>query len=160
MELKVQPYSPDMLEDWLSFMREVQSESSAWEAAYLEHPDFSHEVDHIYLLSGELVGYIGGRRAVGASGPKFMIEILAVHPDRQERGYGRRMIEDLKTRLPQGTCLSLWTRDDRARAIYRHWGFASAGRYRRHCHRTGAGHNLFEIVADSGGELEEFERSV
>jgi len=134
--LKLRTYSQQWREDWLSLMTRVQCNSAAWEALYLEHPDFDPECDYGLFEHEQLVGICAGWRmpAEGISlsdSPAYSIEILAIDPACQRKGFGRKLLEMCFAAMQPITALHFWTSDPQASLFYEKLGLVAERRFTR-----------------------------
>lgn len=103
----------------------VQLHSDAWEALYTEKPSFSSECDHIVIDDKEILGIISGHKIQTPENQNvYSIEILAVHPEHQNKGLAKAMIIELSHQLPKASLLTFWTRTTLAKAWYEHLGMS------------------------------------
>jgi aminoglycoside 6'-N-acetyltransferase I len=116
------PHDSDRIEQTAVVLIEAFKDStdswSDYESALAEiHESFQD--DRISLIAldadGAVAGWIGGIRAYG--GHAWELHPLAVRPDRQRRGIGRRLVAALEERVRQlgGTTVYLGTDDETAR---------------------------------------------
>ena len=99
----------------------VQLHSDAWEALYIEKPNFSRQCDHLIIDAEEILGVISGHKVQTPEGQNvYSIEILAVHPEHQNKGLAKAMILELSYQLPKTSLLTFWTRTTLAKAWYEH----------------------------------------
>jgi ribosomal-protein-alanine N-acetyltransferase len=84
---------------------------------------------------------------------------VAVDPDHQRRGFGRRLVADLiaRARAEQRTLVTLEVRvgNASARRLYESFGFVAAGRRRRYYRDTGEdAHVMLLDLSDEGSRRE------
>ncbi|HEY1974747.1 MAG TPA: ribosomal protein S18-alanine N-acetyltransferase [Pseudonocardia sp.] len=99
---------------------------------------------HFYLAArhgGELIGYGGLALIGGPPDAESEIHTIGVHPDRQGRGIGRRLLSGLLTRADELTAsvfLEVRTDNEPALALYRSEGFEQLGLRRNYYRPSGA----------------------
>ncbi|WP_160035074.1 GNAT family N-acetyltransferase [Paenibacillus sp. An7] len=81
----------------------------------------------VSLMEGERL--MGMGRVVGDGGLQFLVCDIAVHPDKQGQGYGKKIMKEIKCyidkQVPAGGIVSLIA-DKPADLLYQQFGFADA----------------------------------
>jgi N-acetylglutamate synthase-like GNAT family acetyltransferase len=118
-------YEPGEKIAWLKFLANVQTFSDAWEALYIEKPDFHSDCDYILLKDDHIIGVIAGHKIPTQQEEQsvYSIEVLASHPDLLNNGIARTMIAELSKLLPEKSIMTFWTRTPEAKSWYEHCGF-------------------------------------
>lgn len=109
---------------------EARTSANPWSADLFRGELALPEAQRAYL-----VARLGGR-VVGYGGLMFVLDeahvtTLAVHPDRQGEGIGTRLlavlVHEARRRGTQALTLEVRASNERAKALYRRFGFAPAG---------------------------------
>ncbi|MEU6343244.1 GNAT family N-acetyltransferase [Streptomyces sp. NPDC046977] len=96
------------------------------------------------LIAVDAAGTVAGIMDTTLDGEVATIDTVAIHPDHQRRGLGRRLLALTRDRARQAgaSTLDAWTRDDEATLHwYRAMGFAESDHYLHvyASHRSGSG---------------------
>jgi ribosomal protein S18 acetylase RimI-like enzyme len=128
-ELYIRGYRPEDLEPWLNLMAKLCEMSSAWEAVYLEHPSFHPDFDFIAIENGQVIGALAGHRINTKPQSFWSAEILGVHPDHQNKGVAKALINQASSLIQKnGEQILLWTRCTKARNWYLKAGYREVDR--------------------------------
>ncbi|WP_017581831.1 GNAT family N-acetyltransferase [Nocardiopsis valliformis] len=121
--LEIRPYRPSDEDQWLRCRVLSFLYTSYFDNAETAKPRFDRpSAELVAVYQGTLVGLVDAQLEEGTA----MIDTIAVHPDHQGRGVGRRLLEALLDRLRADgfDTVEAWTRDDEATvAWYRAMGF-------------------------------------
>ncbi len=107
---------------WLELVNKVQALSEGWEAAYLEKPKFSPDCDFIFTLNDQLIG-IGAGHRINNMPSDYSLEVLAICPELQGKGFGKKLLKAISSRLQVGSSISLYTQSPKAANWYQRMGW-------------------------------------
>ena len=124
LEPKLQRFEDSQFQPkhWLELIHNVQALSESWEAAYLEKPRFSPDCDFIFTLNDQLIG-IGAGYRINNMSSDYSLEVLAICPELQGKGLGKKLLEAVSSHLDVGSSIRLYTQSPKVANWYHHIGW-------------------------------------
>ncbi|WP_052131485.1 GNAT family N-acetyltransferase [Planococcus sp. CAU13] len=133
--MEIKKYSPEYHEGWLRCRVLAYLHTSMYEDVVTSKPTFNGRpaIELIAVENGEVIGILDmvldnaeQKTSLLGDGLGAFLQVIAVHPDHQSKGIGKRLYEEAVKQL-QGTeieFIELYTRDDeQANNFYKKLGF-------------------------------------
>lgn len=104
-------------------MHRIQSHSASWEALYFKHPDFTGGIDLCFYHNNQMVGIFAGHSLKNEQQDHiYSIEIMAIDPDHQNKGFGKQILQLAWQHTPKAKAFIFWTNSPKASQFYSNAG--------------------------------------